>query len=103
MCSSTTRSTASASGPERLSHLDCSVLLIARTRGHSPSADRAVATFSRLGEHGGGWIALGIAGALLDHDPQRRSAWRHGTAITLAAYGLNQTLKFVIRRPRPEL
>jgi PAP2 superfamily len=45
-------------------NLDERLLLLARTRGHSPGAERAVAAFSRLGEHGALWLAIGWAGAL---------------------------------------
>jgi membrane-associated phospholipid phosphatase len=73
--------------------------MFARTHGHSPVAERAVAVYSRLGEHGACWIALGIGGAAVDH----RRGWLRGAGIVAGAYLINQALKFVVRRPRPEL
>jgi membrane-associated phospholipid phosphatase len=83
--------------------LDHAGLLYARTRGHTPAAERAVAGFSKLAEHGLGWIAVGLAGALLDRDQARRREWLRGAGTVAAAYGANQALKFTIRRRRPEL
>ncbi len=82
-------------------NLDERVLLLARTRGHTPRAERAVARFSRLGEHAGVWIAIGLAGAQLDS--ARRSGWRRATARVLGVYALNTAIKRVVRRRRPEL
>jgi hypothetical protein len=50
----------------RLRSLDERLLLIARTRGHTPGRERAVARFSQLGEHAALWLALGAAGQLCD-------------------------------------
>ena len=47
----------------RPDELDRAVLELARTRLHSPAIERAVAAYSRLGEHGACWLALGAAGA----------------------------------------
>jgi membrane-associated phospholipid phosphatase len=82
--------------------LDERILRFARTRGHRPGAERAAAQFSRLGEHGRIWIALGVAGALLD-GPERRAGWRRGVAIVGGTYVVNTALKLVVRRPRPQL
>jgi len=77
--------------------------MLMRTRGHSEPAVRAVSAYSKLGEHGACWIALGGAGALLARDPERRRRWLRGAGIVAAAYCANQSLKFVVRRRRPEL
>lgn len=86
-----------------LADLDRDALLLARTRGHTRSRDRLVAGFSRTGEHASGWLALGLAGAALSGDADRRRAWLHGVRIVVASYGMNQTIKFIVRRRRPEL
>ena len=107
MCSSITKIIESASGPEAYipapGRLDVRVLTLARTRFHSGPAERAVSAYSRLGEHGGCWVALGLAGALLEHDPARRARWLRGVRVVVGSYAANQALKFVIRRKRPEL
>jgi membrane-associated phospholipid phosphatase len=76
-------------------------LRLARTVGHDPRAERAVARFSRLGEHGGAWLALGVGGWACD--PSRRPAWRRATETVAATYALNTLVKLVVRRRRPEL
>jgi membrane-associated phospholipid phosphatase len=81
--------------------LDLDVLRLARTRGHSPAAERAVARFSRAGEHGAAWLALGAAGAALD--PPRRARWARATGVVAGTYMANTVLKLVVRRTRPEL
>ncbi len=81
--------------------LDERLLRVARTRGHSPGADRAVARFSRLGEHGGVWLAMGVAGAVLDD--QQRDRWRRVTRTIAGTYALNTGIKQIVRRRRPEL
>ncbi len=81
--------------------LDERILRQARTLGHTPAAERAVARFSRMGEHGAVWLALGAAGWALDRP--RRARWRRATAAVAGTYALNTALKLVIRRPRPEL
>ena len=77
------------------------LLLLARTRGHSPGAERAVALFSRLGEHGGLWLAIGLAGGLAQRE--RAGAWRRARRTVLGTYAVNTAIKFAVRRPRPRL
>lgn len=85
----------------RPGELDVSALRLARTVGHTAGAERAVRAYSKLGEHGLGWIALGLAGAALDR--RRRSRWRRVAAAVGVAYLANQAVKFSVRRPRPTL
>jgi membrane-associated phospholipid phosphatase len=85
----------------RLRSLDERLLLIARTRGHTPGRDRAVARFSQLGEHGALWLAIGAAGQLSDRG--RRGRWRAGMGAVAAAYALNTAIKPIVGRRRPEL
>jgi membrane-associated phospholipid phosphatase len=86
---------------ERLAALDLAGLRFARTLAHTPRAERAVRTFSTLGQHGACWLALGAAGAALDRS--RRPRWRRATGAVAAAYGANQAVKLAVRRPRPSL
>lgn len=72
--------------------LDHALLRAARTRGHCAWAERAVAAFSRTGEHGACWIAFGI--------------WRRaprGAQAVAGAYAVNYLVKLAVRRRRPRL
>jgi membrane-associated phospholipid phosphatase len=82
---------------------DTAALRLARTRGHTDTVERAIAAYSRTGEHAGCWFALGLAGALTTRDPQRRHGWLRGIEVVAAAYGLNFAVKLAVRRRRPEL
>jgi membrane-associated phospholipid phosphatase len=84
-----------------LTQLDHRVLLLARTRGHTPALDRAVALFSKTGEHAACWLALGTTGAIAD--PARRTGWLRGVVAVAASYGINTAVKYVVKRPRPQL
>jgi undecaprenyl-diphosphatase len=81
--------------------LDERLLRVARTRGHTPRAERAVARFSLLGEHAGVWLAIGVAGAALDG--RQRGEWRRATATVAGVYALNTAIKQVVGRRRPGL
>lgn len=81
--------------------LDERLLRVARTVGHTPEAERAVARFSLLGEHGAVWIAFGVAGSVFA-PRARRGAWRRATATVAGTYALNTALKFAFKRARPE-
>jgi decaprenylphosphoryl-5-phosphoribose phosphatase len=112
----------------RLAALDLAGLRLARTVGHTPAAEQAARVLSRIGEHGAGWIALGLVGARLargesipadsvtfaggacgDAFPPRpsgsprRARFLRAALTVAAAYGANQAVKRVVRRPRPEL
>jgi membrane-associated phospholipid phosphatase len=87
--------------PGEMASLDERLLRLARTRGHSPAAERAVARFSRLGEHAGIWLAIGVAGWALDRD--QRDRWRRTTRTVAGTYALNTAIKLLVRRRRPAL
>jgi membrane-associated phospholipid phosphatase len=84
-----------------LTSVDEQLLRFARTRWHAPGGERWVARFSRLGEHAGIWLAIGLTGARLD--PARTPAWRRATITVGATYALNTAIKRLVRRPRPAL
>ena len=83
------------------SELDERLLRMLRTRGHDPRAERATAALSRLGEHGGVWLAIGVAGWLAD--PARAARWRRAAGTVAGAYVLNTAIKLLVRRRRPAL
>jgi membrane-associated phospholipid phosphatase len=80
---------------------DVALYRAARTRCHSPQAERAVRAFSQTGEHAALWLAIGGLGMALDR--RRRAQWRRGVKATVAAYALNTAIKQVVRRRRPNL
>jgi membrane-associated phospholipid phosphatase len=81
--------------------LDERILRWARTSGHTPGAERMVARFSRSGEHGAVWLALGAAGWTLDR--RRRNRWARATGAVAGTFALNTALKQIVGRRRPEL
>jgi membrane-associated phospholipid phosphatase len=80
---------------------DRQILHFARTWGHTPERERAVARFSRLGEHAAVWVAIGLAGGAID--ARRRESWGRATATVATTYALNTAIKLAVRRRRPEL
>jgi len=87
--------------PGALGELDLAGLRFARTAGHTPTAEHRIRAFSKLGEHGLVWIALGALGAAVDGRHRRR--WLRASAIVAGAYGANVAIKYTVRRPRPDL
>jgi membrane-associated phospholipid phosphatase len=77
------------------------LLLWARTHGHTPAAERAVALFSRLGEHSVVWLGIGVAGGLAQRE--RAGEWRRARRTVLGVYAVNTAIKFAVRRPRPQI
>jgi membrane-associated phospholipid phosphatase len=81
--------------------LDEQLLRLARTGGHTPGLDRAVAKFTLLGEHAAVWLAIGAVGAAVD--APRRAQWRRATTTVAGTYALNTAIKLVVRRTRPRM
>lgn len=84
-----------------LARADLAGMRLVRSAAPSDGAARAIVRFSRSGEHGAVWLALGTVGATVDRD--RRSRWLEGIAAVGVAYVANTTVKQVARRPRPQL
>lgn len=59
----------------------------------------AIERFSKLGEHGAIWLAIGLAGAAADAG--RRPEWLRGVRRVVVAYVVNQVVKVIVRRERP--
>jgi membrane-associated phospholipid phosphatase len=72
-----------------------------RTHGHQPAVEAVVRRYSSLGEHGIAWLAISAAGAALDED--RRDAFLRAGATVAGSFIANQAVKFIVRRPRPNL
>jgi undecaprenyl-diphosphatase len=77
---------------------DLAVYRAVRGRARDPLV-APVRAFSKLGEHGAVWLALGAAGAAADR--ARRPAWLRASRDLALAYGLNSALKAAIGRRRP--
>jgi undecaprenyl-diphosphatase len=60
---------------------------------------RDVRRFSRLGEHGAVWLALGAFGAAVDRP--NRGRWLRGTLSVVVSYLCSTAIKLVIGRRRP--
>lgn len=87
--------------PASLQALDLAGLRLTRTVAHTPRLERAVRGYSQLGQYSAGWLVLGAAGALVDR--RRRGRWLRAVTGVGVAYGVNQAIKFTVRRPRPQL
>jgi decaprenylphosphoryl-5-phosphoribose phosphatase len=83
--------------------IDRAGLVFARTHGHAPAVERAVAAYSRTGEHAAAWLALGLLRAALSRGAGTRRAWLRGVRTIAASYVVNQAVKVALRRRRPEL
>jgi membrane-associated phospholipid phosphatase len=70
-----------------------------RSLAHAPGAVRWARRYSRLGEHGAVWLALGVAGAGVDG--RRRGRWLRATTCVGGAYLLSTSIKLAIGRRRP--
>jgi decaprenylphosphoryl-5-phosphoribose phosphatase len=79
--------------------LDLALYRRARSLAHTPEVVRWVRHYSRLGEHGAVWLALGAAGAAVDR--RRRERWLRATACVGGAYAISTSIKLAIGRKRP--
>jgi membrane-associated phospholipid phosphatase len=94
-------STASASSRARVTfnRVDLALYKSVRSLAHAPERVRWVRRYSRLGEHGAVWLAIGLLGAA--GDAQRRGRWLRATACVGVAYVLSTSIKLAIGRRRP--
>ena len=86
---------------QQLQRLDDRAFRAFRTFAHTPEREKAVRSFSRLGEHAALWMALGAAGTAVD--TRRRGRWMGGAGVVAGTYVANQTIKLAVRRKRPEV
>lgn len=84
-----------------LRRLDLALLRVMRTRGHPRPVERAVMRFTRLGEHGGLWYAVAVAGFALDRP--RRSLYLRLARVVFAGQVFNTLTKVAIGRRRPRI
>src|SRR4051795_5197008 len=81
--------------------VDSALLRQFRTVGHQPAIETAVRRFSLLGEHGILWYSVSAIGALAS--PDHRRTFGRAAALVFGSFFANQAVKFVARRPRPQL
>lgn len=60
---------------------------------------RPLRTASRMGEHAGVWIVVGVVGSVLDR--RRRAAWLRGLVSVVGAHGVAVVAKRLVPRRRP--
>lgn len=58
-----------------------------------------IEAFSRIGQHGAVWYAIGLAGAAAD--APRRAEWLRAVRRVALAYAINQVIKVLVGRERP--
>jgi membrane-associated phospholipid phosphatase len=80
---------------------DTTALRFMRTRGHSPTVERAARGLGKAGNHGVIWLAIGLVLALVDGS--NREGWMVCAALGPVEIALNYLVKLVVRRPRPVL
>jgi undecaprenyl-diphosphatase len=79
--------------------LDLAIYRRTRAMARTPDTVRWVRRYSRLGEHGAVWLAVGLGGAALD--AARRGRWARATAVVGGAYMTSTSIKLAIGRRRP--
>jgi decaprenylphosphoryl-5-phosphoribose phosphatase len=79
--------------------LDLALYKRVRSLAHTPEIVLWVRRYSRLGEHGAVWLALGAAGAAVDGS--RRPRWLRATGCVGGAYVVSTSIKLAIGRRRP--
>lgn len=84
-----------------MSEADLRLLRLMRTRGHSPTIERAARALGKAGNNGAVWF--GICAALAIFDSSNREAWVICALLGPLAIGLNYAVKLLVRRPRPVL
>ena len=83
----------------RVNALDLALYRRARSLARTPQRVRWVRRYSRLGEHGMLWFALGAAGFVVDAGRRRR--WVRATGTVAGAYVISTSIKLAIGRKRP--
>jgi undecaprenyl-diphosphatase len=84
-----------------MENLDLTLLRSMRTRGHTPSLEKAARALGKAGNNGAIWVAVGVVLAILDGS--HREAWLICAALGPIAIGLNYVVKLIAKRPRPVL
>jgi len=78
---------------------EVAALIRIQSQTSAPEVRQPAVLVSRAGEHALCWIALGLAGALVDR--RQRRPWLRSTATVVGAHAASVVLKRVVRRHRP--
>jgi membrane-associated phospholipid phosphatase len=84
-----------------LRRLDALLLRALRTRGHPARLERAVAAYSRLGEHSRIWFGVAVTGAVGHRG--NRAVYLRALRTLVAAEVVAAGVKRVVRRRRPRI
>lgn len=87
--------------PSGLLLVERRVLIAWRTLPHTKTGDRLAISVSGFADHGRGWIALGVLGAMCNRP--RSSRWLRGTVAVATTEQASRTIKRLVRRERPAL
>jgi membrane-associated phospholipid phosphatase len=79
--------------------LDLAVYRRLRSLARTPASVLWVRRYSRLGEHGAVWLAVGAAGCGADSGGRRR--WLRATVCVGGAYLISTSIKLAVGRRRP--
>ncbi|MDH6124193.1 phosphatase PAP2 family protein [Kitasatospora sp. GP82] len=82
-----------------VANADRRISLAVRGRFKDQRSVQASRALSFCGEHAAGWLAIGLAGAVVD--TERRGQWLRATAAVAGAHAASMVVKRVVRRPRP--
>jgi membrane-associated phospholipid phosphatase len=85
----------------RANALDLAIYKRVRRIARTPDTVRWVRSYSRLGEHGGVWLATGALGVALDAG--QRGRWARATACVGGAYCVSTSIKLAVGRRRPAI
>lgn len=84
-----------------VARLDHRIFRLLRRDLHTPVLVAPAARYTTLGEHAGVWLAIGVAGLVVDRP--RRTAWARATASVAATHAVNTAIKLIVARPRPQV
>jgi decaprenylphosphoryl-5-phosphoribose phosphatase len=83
----------------RANALDLDLYRRVRSLARTPEHVRDVRNFSRLGEHGAVWLAMGACGVAVDGG--NRSRWARAAASVAVSYACSTSIKLLVGRKRP--
>jgi membrane-associated phospholipid phosphatase len=80
---------------------DQRLLVLLRTRGHTPARERVAGAIGTFGEWGLGWLAIGAVAGVGSRE--RAASWAAAASVGPAAVAINYGAKLAFGRERPLL